>query len=275
MQEVDTKRLFELSNNMANFIVKSPEALSRYLITAANCRHYTVSNQLLILSGMNSIAGNKSNPTLVLTEEAWIQYGINVLPGAKPIWIMEYAPNSKYEYIPRPVFDLSQTSGSYQKPVYEIGSLCEKMYMIKPCKVEFNDELRVPGTKCYYRSGEECIQVRSGFKTMEELFCNLSTEYAHYFFHKETNNKDGKNTAYNRAVNKSQADMTGMINALYFGVIKNIDIKEVPEFLSSNNNSSKIKEKLNDILKPAYYMMDNIDKLIVKENQRMGAGYAR
>lgn len=288
-QEVSTKDLFRKSNDMAGYVARNPIVLSRYLTTAANCRHYTVSNQLLILTGLSGINGNI--PQLVLSENEWNNYGVEIPENTTPIWIMEHAPRTEYNYIPRDVYDISQTNYTYEKPKYEAGSLAEMLYIVKPCKLEINNDLKVAGTRCFYRASEDVIQVRQGFKSFEDLFMDLSKEYYHYYFNEKVDEKPKNSNnpiqkpIYNRANYMDDVAMSCMITAYHFGIIDKISIEKMPAVFGkymtgkegkngqADMDTNKIKKALGNIVEGSYSVMDGIDKLI--QQQERVDDYAR
>lgn len=280
MGEVTIDALFSYSNSQAQYVAENEEALKAFLTTAANCRHYTVANQLLI-NGYATVMGFEAKDVRPLS--AWEEYGITIRQGQYPIYVMEHAPGTEKTYIPREVFDISQTDALQTEVTADKGLLTEALILAAPCPLEYQDTMKVRGTRAFYFPDEAVIQTTKGFRSYDEIFASVSREYVHYFIHNEImkhdKNKTGgqAKTVYPRAVYTDTTLASAYIICTAFkmdtsGFLMNNAFAKLKE-----GNPKEIKKALEQAVVPAYAVMDKIseqEQRLSRWNE-MGNDYAR
>lgn len=272
--EVSIDQLFEFSNEMSEYVIADEEAFKNYLKTAAFTGRYTVANQLLIQGYMNGINGQTAHD--VRSEEEWAQFGI-IVNRDMPIYIMEYSPKEEKRYIPRRVYDISQTNAMQPTYVYDAGQATEALLMSKPCEIEFVEVMKIKGKKAIYTPDKERIEVTSGFENFSEIFFDLASEYAHYYKHqdfKEQNGDGNVKKIYPRAANNYAAYMASYVTGAAYGLEDGFKI-EMPKY-DKGKTPAEIKRGLGEIVIPASKSIKAAnDKLIEIYNMQNGVSMER
>lgn len=257
-----TEELFKLSNDMADYVAKNEEGFINYLKTASFTRHNTVSNQLLILSYLSSINGNFAKD--VRDAETWNSIGISVRNDTYPIYIMEHDPVQPKIYKPRAVYDISQTNAAQDSITYDKGFVAEALLLSAPCSVEYTDNLKVKGTKAMYRPDSGKIEVTKGFRSYDEIVSNMAREYAHFYFHSESNKQkkpeEAVKNVYARAVHNEPAYAASFVVANAYGIdTSGYNFSHVPSSMGKYE-TKEIKHELNKIFSAAKNIMNNLDR---------------
>lgn len=185
---MDIKDLFSYSNSMADWVKTNPEGYQTYLKVASATQGFTSANQLLIMGYTNGV-----KPVLLDDYSSWINKGYSV--NDSPIYVMEHAPDTKYRYVIRTLYDVTNTNAAYNPPEYDKGMVLESLMRKSPCPLVYTDEPK--RSKAEFIPDRNVIEVTSGFKSFEEIFAKLSEEYAHCMIYKhmvEASDKD-KNKA--------------------------------------------------------------------------------
>ena len=158
MSDIKITDLFNYSNVMADWIKTNPAAYQAYLNTAARTEHFTVANKLLIQGYMQNV-----QPKYLADENDYLMAGYNVNPDAA-IYVMKNAPEKKYGYEVRKMYDISATNAEYDEPVLDKGFVLDALLLNSPCQIEYTDSLP---TKALYNPDKGIIQMTKGFKSFE------------------------------------------------------------------------------------------------------------
>lgn len=263
--DVSIDYLFELSNQMADYVARNEEGFTRFLKTASYCRNFTVSNQLLIQSYLYSINGRIAEK--VNDAETWNSYGISVKADAAAIYVMEHDPKQHKVYKPRAVYDISQTDAASTAASYDKGFLVESLLMSAPCPVEYTDNLKIKGTRAYFRPDTGKIEVTKGFKSYDEMYVNLAMEYAHCGIYNqlaketETGSKSpGTSYVYPRAVYSATAYASSFVSAHAYGIdTSGFRFTHAPESFKGMK-VKEIKNELDTIVKSAHEITKGLDR---------------
>lgn len=269
MQAEKTKELFDFCNEMTKWIISDAEPYKNFLSWASRfTAGYTIANQILIY-------GYNNNAKLVYDEQTWNSYGINVVD-RNPIYVMEYAPEqSEMKYIPREVFDISQTDGSYPDPFVftDKGAACENLLLSAPCKVQYVEQMRTKGTKGMYYPEENLIEVTKGCKSFDEIFSVLASEYAHQEFcsNQQAHRKAGKDVSPVKGYPRGRYNWDAFSVAYALGARYQMDLSAFPfsvfpsSWTDKKTKPSDIRNELNLIINCCHKMDARILHCIERE----------
>ena len=294
--------LFGYANSMSSAAGENATSLKQFLdISATECSHYTAANRLLI-------QGYFPEATDVKRLSEWESLGYSVNPDAFPIYLLEKEKdkngNGKEGYVARLCYDISQTNAFSTEKKYDRAYLTESILKCAPCSIKYVDRINDTRVKAIYKSGTDEINVTSGFKSYDEVFCTLAREYVHagiYGKVKELElsmwNKEIKEikegnisptekftpSAYKRSKYITHADAAAYVTAKYFGIDTEAlgfnfneipagfyGTKEVNTGLNGKNNYEALEKHIKTINNTLTFVTDHAHKLCKKIESEIG-----
>lgn len=205
-------QLFRYVNESSISIVESADNFTSFLSFLG--RHessLTIANKILVY-------GYDKEATDVRTADDWMNSGYEISRDAAVIHTMEYSPSSGRGYSDRIMYDIRFTGKrntvSEDRNILttaESGTVSEALIRAAPCRIEYTDQARAGGTKCFFNPESQSIFVTKGFKGFDDINQQLLREYSHYMMDKADRadyvkaHKDLRGYTYQRAVHGMEA----------------------------------------------------------------------
>ena len=181
MEEDFVKQMFDYVNDSVGYHLGSADNLKGFMTFLAGMRsNITVANKVLAY-GYNAYAAD------VHTKEEWESLGVRVTDENAVIHLLQHAPDSKYGYTDRVVYDISSTNAT--GIAYELfpnaGFFAERLLMYPPCPIKFSEKPLSNNRKSGYDPEKGVIEVTMGFRDEEQVCHGLLREFAHFYLYEK------------------------------------------------------------------------------------------
>lgn len=241
------EELYEYVNQMAAYVISSPETYSAFLRNTSKVQGHTVSNRLII-SGYTSF----EDVGYLKDLEEWQNEGGPGGDKARMVYIMKHNPDNVNVYEPRPMVAITEDRS---KLSYDKGYMVERLMMAAPCRIEYDDQAR---NRALYVPDTKRIRVTKGFKSYEQVFFELSREYAHAVMHSKmeevySKDKTGKGDVLKLKYPRLQNDFIAYsaayaIAARYDMLPQGLSINQLPENWTGLMEPKEIKKELGAVI---------------------------